>query len=77
MIIQQLGKLLIFLGLSIAAIGAIVLAASQFKWLRLGKLPGDISYEKPGLSFYFPITTMILISLVLSAIFWIVSAFRR
>lgn len=39
--------------------------------LGLGRLPGDIVIEREGLRLYFPITTMILISLVLSVIFWL------
>ena len=53
------------------------MAAGSQKWFRIGRLPGDIYYQKPGFSFFFPITSMILCSLVLSAILWLVSLFRR
>ncbi len=55
--------------------GAIlVLIGLLWPWiarLGLGHLPGDISIEKKGFGFYFPITTSILISLLLSLIFWL------
>lgn len=42
----------------------------------LGKLPGDIRIEKPGFSFYFPLTTCLLISALLSGLFWLIGRFR-
>jgi hypothetical protein len=42
----------------------------------LGKLPGDIRVERPGFKFYFPAATCLLISIVLSAIFWFISKLR-
>mgnify|MGYP001304114157 FL=1 len=46
----------------------IYLAWPWLKHLPLGRLPGDIVIERPGYTFFFPITTMILVSLVLSLI---------
>jgi hypothetical protein len=75
---EPLGKVLILLGLATAALGALLWAAGRFfPQLRLGRLPGDIAVERPGASFYFPITTMILASLLLSLVLWIVGALRR
>lgn len=55
-------------------IGLIVLVAGLlWPWLAklpLGRLPGDIVIDKPGFKVYIPITTMILVSLVVSAILW-------
>lgn len=60
------------------AVGVIVVLAGIFwPWLSklpLGRLPGDIVVEKPGFTFYFPITTMVLVSLVISLLLWL---FRR
>lgn len=42
--------------------------------LPFGKLPGDIAYTRPGFQFFAPITTMIIVSIVLSLLFWL---FRR
>jgi hypothetical protein len=56
-----LGAVLILLGLLMPWLGK----------LGLGRLPGDIVIERENFSFYFPITTSILVSLLLSAIFWL------
>jgi hypothetical protein len=51
-----------------------ILVGVAWPWLSrlgLGHLPGDISIERKGFSFYFPITTSIIISVVLSILFWI------
>jgi hypothetical protein len=42
----------------------------------LGRLPGDIRIERPGFRFYFPLTSCLLVSAVISAILWIVSRLR-
>ncbi|MBX7208924.1 MAG: DUF2905 domain-containing protein [Verrucomicrobiaceae bacterium] len=62
---MPLGKLILILGLVITAIGA---ALTWAPWLLswFGKLPGDIRIEKEGSGFYFPVVSMILISIVLS-----------
>ena len=73
---EQAGKFILILGLAIAAIGALIWLG-VFRWLRLGHLPGDIAIEKPGFAFYFPITTMLLISGVIMLISWLVALQRR
>lgn len=63
-----MNRTLILIGLFIVAIGLL------WPWLSklpLGHLPGDIVIRRENFSFYFPITTMILVSLVLSAILWL------
>lgn len=72
----ELGKALLGLGLLLAVIGGVLLIASRFG-LPLGRLPGDISYRGKNVSFFFPIGTSILISVVLSVIFYLISRFRR
>ena len=67
----QLGKMLVIMGLCIAAIGIVLMAIDKVPFL--GKLPGDIHVQKESFSFYFPITTCILISIILSLIFWLFS----
>lgn len=47
------------------------------KWLPLGRLPGDIVIEKENVRFYFPVVTMIIVSIILSVIFSIVGRFFR
>ncbi|MFI5384483.1 MAG: DUF2905 domain-containing protein [Fimbriimonadales bacterium] len=73
---EQTGKVLVVFGLAIAVIGGLIWLG-VFRWLRLGHLPGDIAVERPGYSFYFPITTMILISGLLMLISLLVASFRR
>lgn len=64
-----IGKLLIVAGLVIVAAGVLVLLAGKIPWL--GRLPGDFRIERENFSFYFPLTTGILVSIVLSAILWL------
>lgn len=59
---------LIGLGLALLALG---LAWPLVRRLRLGRLPGDIVIHRPGFAFYFPLTTTILLSIVLSLILWL------
>ena len=55
--------------------GAILIAAGIFwPWLRqlgLGRLPGDIAINRPGVQIHFPIVTCLIISLVLTLLFWL------
>jgi hypothetical protein len=74
---DQMGKVLVFVGLGIAVLGVILWLGQGIPWLRLGRLPGDISFQKDGFSVYFPITTMIALSVLLTLVFWIVNAVRR
>jgi hypothetical protein len=67
--VRDTGKLLVAVGLLLALAGAIVWAAPQVPWL--GRLPGDIRIERPGLRVYFPIATCLLASLLLSGLLWI------
>ena len=61
-------KLLIMTGISILLIG---LAWPWLSTLPFGRLPGDIVIQRENFTFYFPITTMIIISLVISALIWL------
>jgi uncharacterized membrane protein YkgB len=62
-----LGKMLILLGIFIIILGILLLIGDKIPWL--GKLPGDIIIKREKLSFYFPITTCILISIILTLLF--------
>jgi uncharacterized protein HemY len=67
----HLGKILITIGAILVIAGLIIyFAGNRLSWI--GHLPGDIRIEKDNFRFYFPITTMILISVILTFIFWIV-----
>jgi len=63
----EIGKVLIIIGI-IAIVAGLIMAAN-IKIPFLGKLPGDIRVEKENFSFYFPFTTGIIISIILSVIF--------
>ncbi len=67
-----LGKMLIILGCIIIVIGVILLFAHKIPFI--GRLPGDIYVKRDNFTFYFPLTTSIIISIILTLIFWI---FRR
>jgi hypothetical protein len=66
-----LGKFLILMGIILVIIGGLFLLANKLPFI--GRLPGDIIIKKEHFSFYFPITTCILISIILSIIFWLFS----
>ena len=66
------GKLLIILGLTLAAAGLLLTFAGRIP--LIGKLPGDLRIERENFTFYFPFGSCLLLSLLLSLIFWL---FRR
>lgn len=74
--LRQLGKVLVVLGVILIAAGAFLVSGVKLP-LRLGRLPGDIVYQGRHGSFYFPIVTCILLSIVLTLLIWLVNLFRR
>jgi len=68
--LNLLAKALIVFGLILIILGTLLTLGGKISWL--GRLPGDIYIHRKGLSFYFPITTCILISIVLTIILWLV-----
>ncbi len=68
----DVGKLLIGLGALLMIIGLLVIAAGRIG-LPLGRLPGDIVYRGKNTTVYFPIVTCIVLSVVLSLVFWLLS----
>ncbi len=71
---EFLGKGLIILGLLLVIVGGLLVYSKPLSFL--GRLPGDIRIERPGMKFYFPIMTCILLSIVLSVIFFLISRFH-
>ena len=63
-----IGKTLVFLGLVLVVIGVIFSLAGKVPWL--GNLPGDITIQRGRFTFYFPITTSILISVIISLVLY-------
>ena len=66
----NIGKLLIYTGLFLVLAGFIVIILNRIG-INPGKLPGDIIYKKGNTTFYFPVVTCIIISVILSILFWI------
>lgn len=64
-----IGRLLIVMGLILAASGVIISFVPRIPWL--GKLPGDIYIKKEHFTFFFPLTTCILLSAIVSFILWL------
>jgi len=62
-----LGKMLILLGVFIILIGFLLVIGEKIPWI--GRLPGDIIIRKKNFTFYFPIVTSILISIILTLLF--------
>lgn len=65
-----MGRLLVILGIVLIIVGL------AWPWLQrpgLGRLPGDILVSRENFTFYLPITTMIVVSIVLSAIIWLIN----
>jgi hypothetical protein len=73
---NDLGRLLIAVGLVLLIAGGLLLVLGR-TGIPLGRLPGDISYRGRNLSGYFPLGTSIVLSVVLSLIFYLLSRFRR
>ena len=63
-----LGRFLIFLGILCVILGFLLSYTNVFSYLKHGRLPGDIWIKRENFQFYFPITTPILLSLVLALI---------
>jgi hypothetical protein len=69
------GWTLVVIGILIAVIGLAWLFAPSIPWL--GRLPGDVAIEQQNFRFYFPVTTCILLCVVLTAIMWVVRYFGQ
>lgn len=72
----DLGKLLVFLGGTIVIVGLLLVLLGRTN-LPLGRLPGDIVYRGKNTTFYFPLATSILLSVVLSILLYVVGKLRR
>ena len=72
---SDLGKILLSFGVILVALGAILWLLGRTS-LPIGRLPGDIIYRGKNTTFYFPLTTSILLSVVLSLALYLISKFR-
>jgi len=73
---NDLGRLLIGVGLVLLIAGGLLLLLGRTGF-PLGRLPGDISFRGKNVSVYFPLGTSILVSVLLSLVFYLLSRFRR
>jgi len=71
----DIGKILFLIGITITLLGGILILSSKFPFL--GRLPGDIHIKREGFEFFFPITTLIFLSVFLSIIINIISKFKK
>jgi len=65
-----LGKMLILVGVFIILVGLFLLIGEKIPWM--GRLPGDIIIRKKNFTFYFPLATCLLISIILTLLFWLI-----
>ncbi|GIV02533.1 MAG: hypothetical protein KatS3mg015_1363 [Fimbriimonadales bacterium] len=61
-----IGRMLVVVGLGLVAVGLLLVLVQRFPGLRIGRLPGDILIQRDNFTFYFPITTMLVASAILS-----------
>jgi hypothetical protein len=72
----EMGRLLVILGVALVVIGGIVMLLGR-TGLPLGRLPGDVLYRGKHTTFYFPLASSILISVVLSIVLFLIGRMRR
>jgi len=66
---NDLGKLFVLIGLGLALLGGFFWFAGKIPWI--GRLPGDIRIERENFKFYFPLTTCLLVSAVITIVLWL------
>jgi len=66
-----MGRIVILFGLILTAVGFLLLLAGKIPWI--GRLPGDFYFRGKQVTFYFPLTTSLLISLILTLLLWLIS----
>ncbi len=69
--LPNIGKSLIIIGLILAGIGLVLTISDKIPWL--GRLPGDFHYRGENFSFYFPLATSLIISVVLTLVLWFIN----
>ncbi len=66
---QEMGKFLVLIGVVLVVTGAVLWAGFGKGWL--GRLPGDIQYSRGNFSFYLPLATCVVLSLILTVVLWL------
>jgi hypothetical protein len=67
----ELGKVLVGIGLLLVVVGGVLALGGRMSWF--GRLPGDIYVQRGNWSFYFPLATSLLVSVVLSLLVWLIT----
>jgi hypothetical protein len=67
---SELGRVLIVLGVVIAVVGLVLVMFGRVPWV--GRLPGDVHVQRGNWTFYFPLGTSILLSIVLTLVLWLI-----
>ena len=73
---MEMGRILVVLGAALMVIGGVVMLMGR-AGLPLGRLPGDFLYRGKNTTFYFPLATSILVSVVLSLVFFLIGRLKR
>jgi hypothetical protein len=68
---SQFGKIFLIIGLVVAGVGLLMIIGGKIPWV--GKLPGDLFYKGEKFTFYFPLATSIVASVILSLILWLIN----
>ena len=72
--LQPLGRALIFVGVILTGFGLVLLLTPKIPWLD--RLPGDIIIQREHFSFYFPLASCLVASVILSLLLWLIGRFR-
>ncbi|HEX9287914.1 MAG TPA: DUF2905 domain-containing protein [Anaeromyxobacteraceae bacterium] len=67
----SLGRMLLVAGAVLLVAGVALVVAERFPGLRIGRLPGDVHLQRGPVSFYFPLATSLIVSILLSLAFWL------
>jgi hypothetical protein len=67
----SLGRLLILIGIILILLGVILAYSNLFGFLKLGRLPGDITFRRGNFTFYFPLATCLILSILITLIFYL------
>lgn len=74
--LRELGRMMLVVGVVLVLLGGLLAYGARLPF-RLGRLPGDIVWQGRSGTFYFPIVTCIVLSLIFSAIVWVIGAMRK
>ena len=69
MAMSELGRVLVVLGITIVLVGAVLMVVGRVPWV--GRLPGDIHVQRGNWTFYFPLATSLVLSVLLTLILWL------